>query len=607
MQVIGAQLKGTKCEFVMWGPLLDQLDVHIVSNPERIVPMKKDDRGYWRVTIDDVSAGTQYYYRINQETDRPDPASYFQPEDVAGPCAVVDHGAYTWNDAGWQGIEFDEMIIYELHVATFTSEGTFDAVIGKLDYLEKLGINTVEIMPVSQFPGSRNWGYDGVFPYAVQHSYGGPDGLKRLVDACHKRNMAVILDVVYNHLGPEGNYLQEFMPCFTDVYQTPWGKAINYDEAYCVGVRNFFIQNALYWFDHFHIDALRLDAIHGIYDFGAKHFLKELSENVRDLQIRLPRSIYLIAESDLNDTKIIAPYDHGGYGIDAQWNDDFHHCVHTLLTGEDKGYYKDFCSLGQLAKSIREGFVYSWDYSPHRKRYHGSSSKNVPAHQFVVCCQNHDQVGNRMLGQRLSSLVSFEGAKLAGATLLLSPYIPLLFMGEEYAEKAPFLYFMSFYDDNLIEAVRKGRKQEFSSFNWEGDPPDPYAQETFDTSRLNWSLIGNGNHAAMLSLYKRLIGMRKEHPALRHLSKQTLSVESDETTRLVVMQRWHNERYIVVLLNFNTQAVSCTFNHMDASWNQLIDTSAQEWNGPGTQASGRIDATCEVMLNPLSAIVYERV
>jgi maltooligosyltrehalose trehalohydrolase len=385
--------------------------VRIVAPPERIVPLEKEDRGYHQGIIEDVEPGSLYVYRLDEGKQCPDPASRSQPQGVHGPSQVVDPH-FPWEDRHWFGLPLEDYIIYELHVGSFTPEGTFEAIMSHLEELKDLGVTAVELMPVAQFPGSRNWGYDGVFPFAVQHSYGGPEGLRRLVDACHQHGLAVVLDVVYNHLGPEGNYLANFGPYFTQRYRTPWGAAINFDGPHSDEVKWFFIENALYWITEFHIDALRLDALHAILDLSAQPFLEELATAVHDEAERRGRRVYLIAESDLNDTKLIRSRELGGYGLDGQWNDDFHHALHTLLTGESSGYYQDFGKVGDLAKAFTEGYVYSGQYSAYRRRQHGNSSKLLPAPKFVVCAQNHDQVGNRMFGERLTQMVSFDALKL---------------------------------------------------------------------------------------------------------------------------------------------------------------------------------------------------
>ncbi len=546
---IGANLlRDHKSEFVVWAPFVKNVELQVFSGNNTALPMKRDASGYWGIITDVVSPGDLYLFRLDNK-ERPDPASYFQPTGVRGPSQVIDHQSFHWTDLNWKGIPLSEMIMYELHVGTFTQEGTFDAIIPRLDELTVSGVNTIEIMPVAQFPGERNWGYDGVYAFAVQNSYGGPDGLKQLVNACHQKGISVILDVVYNHMGPEGNYLRDFGPYFTDRYKTPWGEAMNFDGPYSNEVRNFFIKNALYWFENFHIDALRIDAVHGIFDMNAKHFLKELAEAVRDYSRIKGREYYLIAESDLNDARVIQPGEKGGYGLDGHWCDDFHHCLHTLLTNELDGYYMDFGRTEHLAKSLREGFVYSGQYSRFRKRNHGSSSKDIPPERFVVFSQNHDQTGNRMNGERLSSLVSFESLKLAAGLVLLSPYIPLLFMGEEYGETAPFLYFVSHSDEHLINAVREGRKKEFASFNWGKEPPDPQNPETFHLSRLNWEKRYTGNGKILLDFYKTLIRIRKEIPALANFNRNCLEVKFDEEKKVIIVKRWKDNNSLLSIFN----------------------------------------------------------
>ena len=388
-------------------------------------------------------------------------------------------------------------------------------------------------MPVAQFPGGRNWGYDGVFPFAVQNSYGGPEGLKRLIKACHQRGLAVVLDVVYNHLGPEGNYLAAYGPYFTQRYRTPWGPALNFDGPDSDEVRRFFIDNALYWASEYHIDALRLDALHAIVDLSPQPFVAELAETVHRARERWNRKFYLMAESDLNDVRLVRSPDLGGYGLDAHWNDDFHHALHTVLTGEQTGYYSDFGRLEQLAKAWREGFIYSGEYSPYRRRRHGSSSRDVAAERLVVFAQNHDQVGNRLGGERLSQLVSFEALKLAAGAVLLSPFLPLLFMGEEYGEVAPFGYFVSHSDPALIEAVRQGRQEEFAAFGWPGEPPDPLDEATFLRAKLDHRLRREGKNKVLLEFYRELLGLRRELSVLTDLGRRDRDVQGYEREKVL--------------------------------------------------------------------------
>ena len=569
-------LGGGLGEFLVWAPLINQVEVHILSPEERMVPLEKVSRGYHYGVVQGVKPGTRYFYRLDGNNERPDPASKFQPEGVHGPSQVIDPH-FVWEELHWSGIPFSHYVLYELHVGTFTAQGTFDAIIPHLDELKDLGITAIEIMPVAQFPGERNWGYDGVYPCAVQNSYGGPEGLKRLIDACHQRGLAVILDVVYNHLGPEGNYLHDFGPYFSDRYRTPWGSAINFDGPDSDEVRRFFIENALSWITEFRLDALRLDAVHGIFDFSARHFLQELASAVHEQAERLNRRIYVIAESDLNDVRLVRSPELGGYGIDAQWNDDFHHALHTLLTGERNGYYEDFGRIQDLAKAFAEGFVYSGAYSPARRRRHGNTSKDIAARRFVVFAQNHDQVGNR---DRLSALVSFEGLKLAAAVVLLSPFIPLLFMGEEYGETAPFPYFVSHSDPDLIEAVRHRRQEEFAHLQKAEEPPDPQEEATRQSARLDHSLRHQGKHRLLYELYKELIKLRNETRADAGLSKDRMEVVCLERESTLVVRRWGREEQVAAIFHFGDTA-SVNIPLPSGRWLKRLASGEERWIGPG--------------------------
>ncbi|MGK7872804.1 MAG: malto-oligosyltrehalose trehalohydrolase [Xenococcaceae cyanobacterium] len=605
MKIGAAYFSKGHCEFTVWAPLLQKVAVQIIAPEKRLIPMEKYGRGYWQTTATDIAPGTLYLYQLEGATTHPDPASHSQPQGVHAPSQVVDHSAFTWKDADWAGIPLEDLIAYELHVGTFTPEGTFEAIIPRISQLRELGINAIELMPVAQFPGERNWGYDGVYPFAVQDSYGGVDRMKQLVNACHQQGMAVILDVVYNHFGPEGNYTSNFAPYFTTKYQTPWGSAINFDGAHSDGVRNFFIENALYWFREYHVDALRLDAIHAIYDFSAKHFLVQLAEAVSEFSKQQGRKFYLIAENDLNDVRVIQPQDLGGYGIDAQWSDDFHHSLHTLLTGEQQGYYQDFGRCDQLEKALGESFVYSWQYSPYRQRYHGSFAGDRPASQFVVYSQNHDQIGNRMLGERLSGLVSFEALKLSAGVVLLSPYIPLLFMGEEYGEEAPFLYFISHSDPDLIEAVRQGRKKEFKAFQWQGEPPDAQSPETFLQSKLNWNQRTEDKHQVLLKFYQQLIQLRRQVPALRQLERQSLEVSSVEKEKLLSLRRWSQDSQIFCIMNFSEQTATLRTALPRANWQKRLDSSDSQWLGNGSALPQILTQDRDLTILPQSFALYE--
>ncbi|MBU1821504.1 MAG: malto-oligosyltrehalose trehalohydrolase, partial [Bacteroidetes bacterium] len=444
MKQAGAHLRAAnECDFTVWAPEKQSMTLHITAPHEQRVAMQKDDMGYFNVLVKGVQPGTRYFFAPNGEKEFPDPASHYQPEGVHGPSEVVDHAAFAWQDKDWRGLPFKDLILYEIHIGTFTSEGTCEAIIPCLDELAATGINAIELMPVSQFAGGRNWGYDGVYPYAVQNSYGGPEGLKKLVDACHSRGIAVFMDVLYNHIGPEGNYFGQYGPYFTDKYSTPWGTAINFDGEWSDGVREYFATNVIHWFDTYHIDGLRLDAVHTIYDTGAVSFWELTRQRIELLQQKIGRTFYLVAESDLNSPRVVKSPEVGGMGFEAQWLDDFHHALYVLLDEKGQERYADFGQMEQLAKAYTDGFVHSGEYVKFRKRKHGASSVGIPGEKFVVFNQNHDQIGNRVGGERLSVLVDFERQKLAAAAVLLSPYVPMLFMGEEYAENTPFFYFVS--------------------------------------------------------------------------------------------------------------------------------------------------------------------
>ena len=513
----GARLVEGGVEIAVWSPTAESLEAVVESGEAKgTYPLFRKAGDVWKALVPRMAAGDDYRLRIDGEDPLvPDPVSRFQPEGVHGPSRVVDPAAFRWTDEGWRGIEMADVVVYELHVGTFTEEGTFDAAIPRLRHLRDLGVTAVELLPVAQFPGERNWGYDGVGLYAVQHSYGGPDGLRRLVDAAHAEGLAVILDVVYNHLGPEGNYLPRFGPYFTDRYRTPWGEALNYDGPDSDEVRRFVIDNARHWVQEYHVDGLRLDAVHGIFDFGALHLLEELAGEVRRVAEARGRRALIIAESDLNDPRLVRGGDRGGYGLDAQWSDDFHHAVHAALTGERRGYYEDFGELRHVAVSLAERFVYAGTRSAHRRRRHGAKAADVPAQRFVVSCQNHDQVGNRAAGDRFGALLDGAGLRLAAALLLFNPYVPMLFMGEEWGETNPFQYFTSHGDAALADAVREGRRREFASFGWDEGVPDPQDERTFRRSKLDWSKLERDPHRGVLALYRDLLVLRRSQGALR--------------------------------------------------------------------------------------------
>ncbi|MCT7985027.1 malto-oligosyltrehalose trehalohydrolase [Laspinema sp. A4] len=599
-------LGNDRCEFTVWAPTLKEVAVVIAAEDKnRAIAMERQAEGYWKATAEGITPGTRYFYRLDGNLMRPDPAAHFQPDGVHGASAVVDPKAFSWTDRSWCNLPLEEYIIYELHVGTFTPEGTFEAIIPRLGILKDLGINAIEIMPVAQFPGDRNWGYDGVFPYAVQNSYGGPDQLKQLVDACHQQGIAVLIDVVYNHLGPEGNYLPDFGPYFTNKYRPLWGEALNFDEEYSDGVRHFFIENALYWLREYHIDALRLDAIQAIFEMGARPFLQELSDAVADLSEQEGRKFYITAESDLNDARVLRPKELGGYGLDSQWCDDFHHALHTLLTGESDRYYQDFGQIEQLVKSFKEGFIYDGQYAPHRKRKHGNSAKDQPAHQFIVFSQNHDQTGNRIGGDRLSNLISFDGLKLAAAAVLLSPFLPFLFMGEEYGETAPFLYFVSHSDPDLIEAIRQDKEKEFKKGFESGKFNNPQDVNTFSQCQLNWEKHQQGQHQVLWNFYRKLIELRRTVPALKKLSKETLDCSCLKAENLLFVRRWAEKSQVFYVINFSTNTVKFEPNIPEGNWQKILDSSEETWKGSGSSLPEVLHPQKSVSIPPLTVAVYQ--
>ena len=522
--------------FSVWAPTAEQVEVVIAG--ERWPLARAAGRGWHEGAVAGAGPGTRYAFSLDGGPVRPDPRSAFQPEGVDGPSEVVDHSAFVWTDGAWRGIPLPSAVVYELHVGTFTPEGTFDSMVEKIPHLVDLGVQAVELLPVNEFPGDRGWGYDGVGLFAPHHAYGGPDGLKRLVDACHGAGLAVILDVVYNHLGPAGNYLSEFGPYFTDKYATPWGLAVNLDDAGSDQARRFFLDNALGWLRHYHFDGLRIDAVHALVDTSAVHLLEEMAVEVEALAVELGRNLFLIAESDLNDPRVVARREVGGYGVDAQWSDDFHHALHAALTGERDGYYADFGPLGDVASALQRAFVYAGDYSPHRGRRHGRAPQGIPGWRFLGYLQNHDQVGNRAKGERSSHLLSPERLRIAAALVLTAPFVPMLFMGEEWGAGTPFQYFTDHGDPELGRAVREGRRAEFSSFGWRPEEvPDPQDPETFHRSELDWSEPKRDGHAQLLGWHKALIRLRRAYPELTSGNLAAVAVDVDEGARRLEMRR----------------------------------------------------------------------
>lgn len=462
-----------------------------------------------------LEAGDDYAFSLDGGPPRPDPRSHRQPHGVHGPSQLVDHGAFAWSDGTWHGRPLAGSVVYELHVGTFTPVGTFDGVIERLDHLVDLGVGFVELMPVAAFPGRWGWGYDGVHLFAPFEGYGGPDALKRLVDACHARGLGVLLDVVFNHLGPSGNYLREFGPYFTDRHHTPWGEAVNLDGPDSDEVRAFLVACARHWLEHYHLDGLRLDATHELHDETAFSFLEQLAEATDALEARLARQVHLIAENDRNDPRLVTTRDAGGIGLDAVWADDFHHAVHTVLTGEREGYYAAYGEAPLIMRALQRGFVYDRRASPTWRRTQGRPVLGLPGHRFVACIQNHDQVGNRARGERLGHLAPFSSVQAAAALLLCAPQTPMLFQGEEWGASSPFTYFTDHDEPDVAVAVAEGRKREFAAFGWAPqDVLDPQDPETFHMAVLDWAEVGRERHAAMLRWYRDLIALRRRWPEL---------------------------------------------------------------------------------------------
>ena len=575
---------------MVWAPRPAQVELCLHERDgSRRIPMVRDGFGYCSAVVDHVAPGSKYLYRLDNSRERPDPASRCQPSGVHGPSEIVDLSEFSWADGDWKGLPLENSVFYELHVGTYTSEGTFAALIPYLDRLADLGVTTIELMPIAQFPGGRNWGYDGTYPFAPQATYGTPRDLQNLVKAAHSRGLAVALDVVYNHLGPEGNYLAEYGPYFTDHYRTPWGAALNFDQAQSDEVRFFFVQNALYWLREFHIDVLRLDAVHSIFDASAVPFLAELSAEVASLSGHLGRQIHLIAESDLNDMRVLRATEDGGFGMNAQWSDDFHHSVHTLLTGESSGYYADFGGTHPLAATLKNGWYYSGQYSKYRQRRHGNGPRGVAPSRLVACSQNHDQVGNRALGERLSQLVDFESLKLAAGVTLLSPFLPLLFMGEEFGETAPFQYFTSHGDRELGEAVRRGREREFASFAWKEHIPDPQSESTFANSKLHHGLMEAEPHRTLWRFYRTLLQLRRSW----HLAQAGERVVQEYPALGALAAQWHIPQTSLAIL-FHFGQTEARLPLPPGNWNKVIASADSEWLGKGEISLPAAFASSEV-------------
>jgi maltooligosyltrehalose trehalohydrolase len=539
--------------FAVWAPRAARVEVQTRGDRRAL---DRRDGGWHALDDPQAQAGDDYCFVLDGGRPLPDPRSAWQPHGVHGASRLVDHGSFSWSDAGWRGRALRDMVVCELHCGTFSDAGTFDGAIERIGYLVDLGVSAVELMPVAAFPGSHGWGYDGAALYAVHDPYGGPDALKQFVDACHRAGLAVIMDVVYNHLGPDGNVLGEFGPYFTDRYRTPWGDAINYDGAGSDEVRRFAVENALMWLRDYHVDGLRLDAVHAIVDTSAVHILEEIAAAVHGLAEAVGRELWVIAESDLNDPRLVTDPRLGGFGCDAQWSDDFHHALHATLAGETAGYYADFGAVADVAAALREVFVNPGRYSPFRGRRHGRGVGDLPSTRFLGYMQNHDQVGNRAQGERSAALMSTGRLLIAAALVLLGPFVPMLFMGEEWAASTPFLYFTDHEDADLGRAVSDGRRHEFASFGWDPDDvPDPQDAASFQRSRLDWTEAADEPRASVLRWHRELIALRATNGALRDGDRSAMVVEHDEESRTLVVRR----AGVTVACNWGEVAVGVRF------------------------------------------------
>ena len=521
--------------FSVWAPRPERVELAIGGDR---LPMVRHDDGWWHATADALPTGTDYGYVLDGDGPLPDPRSRWQPDGVDGPSRTFDPAEVVWTDGDWHGFHLPSAVLYELHVGTFSPEGTFDGAIAHLDHLVDLGITAVEVMPINQFPGTHGWGYDGVGLFAAHSPYGGPAGFARLVDACHARGLGVVLDVVYNHLGPYGNVLGRYGPYFTDHYRTPWGDAVNFDGADSDEVRRFVLDDVAWWLRDLHVDGLRLDAVHAIVDASATHLLEAVAVEVADLAAEVGRPLWLIAESDLNDPRLVRSRQAGGYGLDATWNDELHHALHVVLTGERDGYYGDYGGLADVAKALTDVYVHDGTWVPSRRRHHGRPVGDLPGSCFVGSLQNHDQIGNRARGDRLTDTISTDAAKVGAALLLTGTHVPLLFQGEEWGASTPFPYVADHPDPDLADAVRRGRRAEFAAFGWAPeDIPDPMDPATAASAVLAWHELDDAPHAELLEWYRQLIALRRSTPELVDGRRDRTWCEVDEAARTLVVHR----------------------------------------------------------------------
>lgn len=567
--------------FEVWAPLADTVEVELVAPKTNMMRLTRRGDGYHVLDAPNVRPGARYFYRLDGGERRPDPASRSQPDGLFGPSEVVDLANFPWTDSDWKGRPLEDLVFYELHVGTYTPEGTFEAIIPHLRGLAELGITAIELMPVAQFSGNRNWGYDGVYLNAPQDNYGGPRGLQHLVDAAHKQGLSVFLDVVYNHLGPEGNILPDFGPYFSTKHTTPWGKAINVDGRHSDDVRRFLLENGLLWLHDYHMDGLRLDAVHAIIDQSSKPFMEELADTAHAEATVRGFPFHVIAESSANDPRYVRPSKDHGWGLDAMWNDDFSHALFTFTTHDPTDYSGDYPDDEALAKAFRNAFVFDGNYSKYRGRRHGRPPLGIPSKRFVVSGDNHDRVGNRVNGERLSQLVTFDMLKVSAAAVIMSPFVPMLFMGEEYADPSPFFYFTDHSDAKLRDAVTRGRKEEFKGHGWNGEPADHAAIQTFQRSTLRHDLKTRDKHAVMLTYYRRLLTLRRTHPVLRRLEHREVVADARSKERILTVLRGTGKRRTLLILHSGEEERKTDIAVPRGDWKLLLDSNAAEWNGSG--------------------------
>lgn len=576
---IGADYQDGTCRFVVWAPNLNRLTL-ILSALDQHISMDKAGAGYWTHTIEGFEPGTVYMYELDGKAVRPDPASHFQPDGVFGPSQVIDHDSFRWGDRDWHGLDLKDLVFYELHVGTFTREGTLKAVSGRLKELQELGVTAVELMPLTQFSGSRNWGYDGVFPFALYNGYGRPDDLKALVDECHRLGLALFVDFVYNHLGPEGNRLNDYGPYFPTSSIGLWGANANLDGPENEGVRNYFLENTVHWLNHYHIDGIRLDSVLSMHDSSPRHFLLDLNEKVQTFREAAGRRVHLIAESGFNVPLVLGPAERGGCKFDAQWLDDFQHALFALITGEREGYYVNYGGINDLIEALTEAYVYVGEPQQFKRRPPEESYTWIPTSKLVVFVQNHDQIGNRLVGDRLTAISGFEAAKLAAGVVILSPYLPLLFMGEEYGETAPFQFFTDYQNRDLIEAVRVGRRKEFESFHWSGEMPDPQSPETFERSKLRWEQRYSGQGQKIALYYRALLELRRRHPIFGADTDRHIKHATNEGNVLFIHKQ-QGEVDVGVVANFSRDPARYSFHFEEGTYVKGLDSADPAYAGPG--------------------------